>query len=147
MRTLFACLLVSALLSSSLAWAEDPILQRQELMENTKDALGPMIGMAKGEVEFDAATVQSSLLTMQITAAEAGALFPEGSESGHDTEAKASIWSDRAGFEQAMADFDVAVKAALDAAPASVDERKPALNGVLKTCKGCHDGYRVEKEE
>ena len=32
------------------------------------------------------------------------------------------------------------------AAPATLDEAKPTLGAVFKTCKGCHDTYRIEDE-
>jgi len=124
--------------------AADPIAERQELMEQTRDALKPMVGMVKGEADFDAATVASGFETMRHTAEAAGALFPAGSETGGDTEAKSTIWSDRAGFDQALADFAAAVDAAIAAAPKSVEELKPVLSDVTKTCKGCHDGYRID---
>ncbi len=124
----------------------DPIAQRQDIMSNTREALKPLIGMTRGEVEFDAQTVSESLAVFANTAEKAPALFPEGSETGGDTEAKATIWSDREGFNQRFADFADAVAAAQAADIQSLDALQPQLQGVLKTCKGCHDNYRVEKD-
>jgi cytochrome c556 len=139
-------LTASILLLSGASWAaDDPILQRQELMENMKDeALKPLIGMNKGEVPFDAETVRASLAIMRHVADEAPGLFPVGSETGHDTEARSTIWEDWDGFEQKNADFAAAVDAALEAAPSTREELDPALKKVLGTCKGCHDNYRVD---
>jgi cytochrome c556 len=79
--------------------------------------------------------------------AEAGPdLFPEGSEQGGDTEARETIWTDRDGFNQAFDNFAEAVATAQAADIQSLDALKPQLDGVLKTCKGCHDNYRVEKD-
>jgi cytochrome c556 len=130
----------------ALAGSDDPIQQRHDLMEDTRDALKPMVKMVRGEMEFDAGVVEQGLQTMQHTANTAGDLFPPGSETGGDTEAKSTIWTDRAGFEQALNDYAVAVEAAISAAPQSAEELKGVLGGITKTCKGCHDGYRVEKE-
>ncbi len=138
----FAALMVSA----ALAGSEDPIHQRHELMEDTRDALKPLVGMVKGEVAFDASVVESSFATMKHTADVAGSLFPPGSDTGGDTEAKSTIWTDRAGFEQALVDYDMAVDAAIAAKSQSVEELKTVLGGVTKTCKGCHDGYRIKDE-
>ena len=88
----------------------------------------------------------AALKTWQKTAAEAGDLFPEGSESGHDTEAKSTIWSDRAGFDKAMGKFSTSVDAAIAANPESLDALKAAAGPIFNNCKGCHDGYRVEKD-
>ena len=125
----------------------DPILERQELMEGMKDnGLAPMIGMARGQAEFDAATVVKGLEIMANVAEEGPGLFPEGSDTGHDTEALPAIWTDPDGFEQAFADYGAAVERAQANPPQDVDGLKAMLNDVLKTCKGCHDNYRVEQE-
>jgi cytochrome c556 len=140
---------IAAALFTSWLWAGegDPIHERHEMMEDTRDALKPMAQMVKGERDFDAATVSQGLATMQHTAEHYGDLFPPGSETGGDTEAKPEIWTDRAGFEQALADYASAVDAVAAAAPQSLTELKPALGKITKTCKGCHDSYRLEDEE
>jgi cytochrome c556 len=83
---------------------------------------------------------------MRRVADEAPALFPVGSESGHDTEARATIWENPEDFQQKMDDFGVAVDAAIAAAPTSVETLDPALKKILGTCKGCHDDYRVDHD-
>lgn len=124
----------------------DTIETRQQLMKDTRDALKPLMGMRKGEIAFDAATVDASLATFAEVAGQFGDLFPAGSESGHDTEAKSTIWSDRDGFESKLQDFGNTVAAVQASAPASVDQLSASLKDILGTCKGCHDGYRVEKD-
>ena len=74
-------------------------------------------------------------------------MFPEGSESGHDTEAKATIWTDRDGFNEKLANFGTRVDAAIAANPDSVETLKGAAGPVFQACKSCHEGYRVEKED
>ena len=136
-----------ALLAPVFAQAgDDPIEQREEVMEATRDAIKPLGAMVKGEKAFDAATVQASLETFRHTADTFGGLFPEGSETGGGTEAKSTIWSDRAGFNNALADFGQAVDMAMEANPQSVEELKPVLGSISKACKACHDGYRVDKD-
>jgi cytochrome c556 len=143
---IFAPALALALPLLALADGHSPIEQRQDLMEQTRDALKPMIGMTRGQVDFDANTVSESLAVFAMVAEKAPALFPEGSETGFDTEAKETIWSDRAGFEQAFENWANATAEAQAATIDSVETLQPALQGVLKTCKGCHDDYRVEKD-
>lgn len=142
----FALLSLVLLPLAATADNHDPIAQRQALMEDTRDALRPLIGMTRGEVDFDAETVSNSLAVFATTAEEAPALFPVGSETGGDTEAKMTIWSDRAGFDQAFANFGEAVAAAQAADIQTLEALQPQLQGVLKTCRDCHDGYRVEKD-
>lgn len=146
MSRIIGSTILLALFVSSVALAgSDPILKRQQLMENTRDAAKVVGGMLKGQQPFDAAAAMQAFETWKKTATEAGGLFPEGSATGHDTEAKVTIWSDRDGFNAAMADFSTAVDAAIAAKPDSLDALKAAAGPVFKTCKGCHEGYRVEK--
>ena len=146
-RILISVLLSSVFITGAALAGSDPIKTRQHLMEDTRDAAKVIGGMLKGKQPFDADAAMAALKTWKKTATEAGDLFPEGSETGHDTEAKATIWSDRDGFNDAMEKFDTAVDAAIAANPDSLDALKATANPVFKTCKGCHEGYRVEKED
>jgi len=144
MKQIALCILALPMLA--LADGDSPIEQRQHLMEQTRDALKPLVGMTRNQVPFDAATVTESLAVFENTAVEALPLFPEGSDSGFDTEAKATIWTDRTGFEMAFMQFGAAVEEAQDADINSVETLEAPLQGILKTCKGCHDDFRVEKD-
>ncbi len=147
MSRIFVSTILSSVFIATVAFAgSDPIKERQHLMEETRDAAKVVGGMLKGKTEFDAEAAMAALRTWKKTATEAGDLFPEGSETGHDTEAKSTIWSDRAGFDEKMADFNTAVDAAIAAKPDSLDALKPVAGPIFDTCKGCHDGYRVEKD-
>ncbi len=142
-----ASFFLATLLVSSFAVAgSSPIEERQNLMEKTRDAAKVIGGMIKQEREFDAGEAMMALEVWQKTAAEVGELFPEGSAVGHDTEAKVTVWSDRAGFDEKLGDFATAVDAAIAANPDNLDGLKAAAGPVFKTCKGCHEGYRVEKD-
>lgn len=121
--------------------------QRHDLMEGSKDAAKPVAGMLKGEKEFDAAIAMESFNIWADVAAQAGDLFPEGSETGYGTEAKETIWTDRVGFDQELAAFAQAVDAAIEANPQDLESLKAAAGPVFKACKSCHEGYRVEEEE
>lgn len=148
MSRIFVSILLSSVFIAGAALAgSDPIKARQHLMEDTRDAAKVVGGMLKGEKPFDADAAMAALKTWKKTATEAGDLFPEGSESGHDTEAKATIWTDRDGFNAEMEKFSTAVDAAIAANPDSLDALKAAANPVFKACKGCHEGYRVEEED
>ena len=83
--------------------AEAPQEQRHELMEDVGGGAKTIGKMLEGETAFDAAAAMEALQTWAAAAEQFGGLFPEGSESGYDTEAKATIWSDREGFEAASA--------------------------------------------
>ncbi len=143
-------LVISALLLgfsvTPLVAGDSPQEQRHELMEDSKNAAKPVGGMLKGEVEFNAETAMASFKTWAEIAGQFGELFPEGSETGYDTEAKMEIWTDRAGFDAALNKFSEAANAGVAANPQSLEELKAVAGPVFKTCKSCHEGYRVEKE-
>jgi len=147
MSRIFVAIILSTLLISGIALAgSDPIKARQALMEDTRDAAKVIGGMLKEKQPFDADAAMAALKVWKKTTTEAGELFPEGSETGHDTEAKATIWSDREGFNEKMAIFSTAVDAAIAANPESLEALGEVAGPAFKGCKGCHEGYRVEKD-
>jgi len=146
-RILVSIILATLLISSATLADSDPIQTRQQLMEDTRDAAKVVGGMLKQKQPFDAEAAMHSFKVWKETATQAGELFPEGSESGHDTEARATIWSDREGFDKEMANFNQQVDAAIAASPDSLDALHKAAGPVFKACKACHEGYRVEKED
>jgi len=148
MSRIFVSIILTAIFTASVAIADsDPILTRQDLMEDTRDAAKVIGGMLKGEQAFDAEAAMAALETWKITATEAGGLFPVGSESGQDTEAKSTIWTDRAGFDAKLENFTTQVDAAIAANPDTLEALNAVAGPVFKACKACHDGYRVEKED
>lgn len=126
---------------------DDPRHQRHELMEGVRDAAKPIGKMLKGEQSYDAEVVMASLQTFRDAGAVFGDLFPEGSDTGEDTEAAPAIWEDRAGFDAALVKWREATDAAIAASPATLEAAKPVVSPVFQACKGCHDTYRIEDEE
>ena len=119
----------------------DPAKERQDLMSNVGFATGTGAKMLKGEIEFDALTAQMVMKTLNSAAHGFGYMFPEGSEEGHNTEAAPAIWSDRAGFQAAVAKFmadtggNVTDKASFQS----------AFGAATANCGTCHKAYRVKK--
>lgn len=139
--------LTTVLLAGTAFAGDDPILARQQLMEETRDAAKVIGGMLRGQAPFNAEDAMSAFEVWKNTAAKAGDLFPEGSDTGHDTEATQLVWTDRDGFNQAMGKFATRVDAAIAAKPESLEALKGAAGPVFQACKGCHEGYRLEKED
>jgi len=126
--------------------ADDPIHERHELMEDVGKAAKPIGSMFRGETEYDAAVVMDSLGVFEGVGSQFGELFPEGTETGGDTEAAPAIWEDRDGFEAALNEWRSAVDAAIEASPATLDEARPVVGKVFNACKNCHDGYRIDED-
>lgn len=146
-NTIHLVLVAAALAMVSVAVAgDDPIHERHEMMEGVRDAAKPLGRMLKGESEYDAEVVRASLATFADAGKTFGDLFPEGTETGGSTEAAPAIWEDRAGFEEALAQWKNATDAAIAAKPATLEEAKPLLGDVFGGCKNCHDTYRIEEE-
>ena len=146
-RSIHGVLAAAALGIVSVAVAgDDPIHERHELMEDVRDAAKPVGKMLKGESEYDAEVVMASLGVFADASKTFGGLFPEGTETGGGTEAAPAIWEDRAGFEEALAQWSEATEAAIAAKPANLEEAKPVLGKVFGSCKNCHDDYRIEEE-
>ena len=137
--------LALAVIPAAVALAGDsPQEARHELMEEVGGAAKTIGKMLKEEAPFDAAQAMEALQVWADSAEPFGDMFPKGSETGFDTEAKSTIWSDRAGFEQALAAFKEKAEAAVAANPQTLAELQPAAGPVFKTCKGCHESYRVD---
>jgi cytochrome c556 len=126
--------------------ADSPQEQRHELMEDVGGGAKTIGKMLEGETPFDAGAAMEALQTWAAAADEFGGMFPAGSESGHDTEAKATIWSDREGFDAALQAWADATNAAMAANPQDLESLQAAAGPIFKKCKACHQEYRVEKE-
>ena len=144
MPRLNTCLLLAVTLGlAPLAFAvDDPAQERHERMEAVGDAVGPLGAMLKGELDFDSAVALSSLTTIKEETTGIGELFPEGSYVEGKKRATQAVWTNRADFDQKLADFNVALDAAIEANPQSLDELKPVFVGLIDTCKACHEDYR-----
>lgn len=142
--TLAAIISVSALPVAPVS-AQDAIAERQQAMKSVGGAMRVVGGMARGQVDFDAAAALEAFETMNEVAGRYGSLFPEGSETGGDTEAKDTIWSDRAGFEAEVAKFESATAAAIAAAPQDLESFRAVFGPVGQSCGSCHEGYRIDK--
>ena len=144
-RTLFAAALIGAAGFAPAIAADEPQVVRQEMMKKVGGATGAMAKMVKGESDFDAAAVLAALTTMSEVAGSFGEYFPEGSETGFETEAAPAIWSDRAGFDEQIAAFKADADAGIAAAPADLDGLKAVFGPLTKNCGTCHETYRLKK--
>lgn len=141
--------LVLASLSVSVAFAqakpEDQIKYRQSAMTVTARSNGALNAMAKGDVAFnkDVAVRHASVIAnLSDLPLQAGAYGP-GTDKGAPTKADPKVWSEPEKFKAAYDKFSAAAKA-LPAAAGDVGTLKVALADLGKTCKGCHDDYRMK---
>jgi cytochrome c556 len=148
MKITHIAVLAVASLSASVAFAqakpEDQIKYRQSAMTVNARSNGALNAMAKGDVPFNKevaqryATVIAELSDLPLLA---GAYGP-GTDRGALTKADPKVWSEPEKFKAAFDRFTVAAKA-LPAAAGDLATLKTALAELGKTCKGCHDNYRM----
>ncbi len=125
------------------------IATRQGLMKLVLWEAGPLFGMAKGEVEYNADAARANATDLAIITQYP---FPDlfvGDSSNEarpgKTRALPKIWDDMSGFEKAYADFRSAVAALGDKVGKGQPELAAAVSAVGKTCGGCHKPYRAKE--
>jgi cytochrome c556 len=142
-KLLIAGIAAAALSTAALA---DAVTERQAVMKDTVKNFKPLVGMVKGEVPFDAATVQKNAAAIAANLEKARKLFPEGSEKGEkESRAKPEIWLLEDEFQDI---FKTAVKRAKALANIkSKEEFVPAVMALGKDgCGTCHKKFRLPKK-
>lgn len=123
----------------------DVIKDRQDKMKIVGKSMGIVGKMAKGQTDFDSQAALAAFVAMKDAADGYETLFPEGTETGGETEAAPAIFTDRAGFEAKVADFEASLVKVTAAAPESVEALGAMVGEVGQNCGVCHKVYRVKK--
>ncbi|RUW75811.1 cytochrome c [Mesorhizobium sp. M1E.F.Ca.ET.063.01.1.1] len=139
-------LAISMLAFAGSAAFADPIQDRQALMKERGKLAGQLSKVVKGEEDFDASAVLTTLKALQANAEkfDAEKLFPAGSDQGYTTAAP-KIWEDMSGFKAAEDKLLTNVKEAVASPPGDVDGLKAQLNTIGGDCGACHQNYRIKK--
>ena len=141
LSTLAACVMVS---TSVIA---DPIADRKAVMKNVGMAMGTLVKMVKGQMDYDPNAALLAFAVMNNASHGLTSLFPAGSETGGESTAHAKIWSDMGGFEAAVGKFNADTAAAIAAKPADAGAFKAAFGQVAGNCKSCHETYRLPPKQ
>jgi cytochrome c556 len=124
---------------------EQQIEYRQSAMTVTARSVGILGAMAKGDVPFnkDVALRHANLIAGLSDLPLTTGAFGPGTDKGapHKTDPKA--WSEADKFKAAYDKFTTAAKA-LPAATGDQKTLKVALGDLGKTCKSCHDDFRMK---
>lgn len=144
-RILAVAAALAAFGAGAVVAADEPQVVRQEMMKKVGGAMGALAGIAKGEKPYDAEVVKASLTTMSEVAKAFPDQFPAGSESGHETEAKADIWEKMDDFKAKAAKLGADADTVLAGLPADQAAVGAALGTLGPNCGGCHEVYRVKK--
>lgn len=138
-----------AVLASTLAFAqtkpEQQIEYRQSAMTVLARSVGALSAMAKGDVAFNKELAQrhaAVIANLSDLPLLAGAYGP-GTDKGAPHKADPKVWSEVEKFKAAHDKFTLAAKA-LPAAAVEQKALQVALGDLGKTCKACHDDYRMK---
>jgi len=140
MTVVLGCGVATAVLAQ-----QEPQAVRQNLMKGIGQSVGTLGGIAKGEKPYDAEAVRTALTTIKTNIQAFPDHFPEGSESGMETEAKPEIWSNKDDFHakaQKLEDVSTSLLAEL---PADQQGVQQAVQAIGPVCGDCHESYRVKK--
>ena len=108
--------------------------------------MGPLGGMLRGNVPFDAAVAEANASHIASLGEMLPALFANDTSSFDlETEALDSIWGSMDAFnEKAEALVTAANAAAETAAGGNEGQTKAALGRIGQACGSCHDDFRVD---
>ncbi len=140
------CVLAVAAIFSFSALAGSTQENRSAHMKQIWKNFKPFTLVAKGEAEPSMGLVGNAAALQQLSKGLL-VLFPQGSGGGK-SRAKPEIWSDWAGFQKAVANFQAAAPGLVPAAKSGdAGKIKAATGAVGKACGGCHKPYRAPKKK
>ena len=136
----------------ALAADKDPMLKaikaRQSIMTIRNWNVGPLFGMAKGKIEYDAelASILANNLLSELAMVN-GRMWPEGSDNSaypDDTRALPEIWTTYPEVTEASKAYGEAVTELAANAGKGLDALRSVIGDVGNACQGCHEEYRAE---
>lgn len=109
---------------------------------------GPLFGMAKGDVDYNAEMAMTSANNLKALASmNVANMWPAGSDKASmpgKTRALAKIWADFPGVGEKAKAFGAAVDGLVANAGGGLDSLRGAVGPLGASCKGCHDNYRAK---
>lgn len=149
-----ACLGFFGLDALAHATEADDALNRAKKIERLRGSamhlqgwsVGPMVGMVKGQMPYDAEAFNTRAKRLAALAEMVEDLFREDLRSfALDTEAKPEIWDEYAEFSRLARNLmDSSAKLALVSASGDLEASGKALTAVADDCKACHDKYKLD---
>ena len=151
--TQLCVLLVGISLTASGIAAEDPnksvIKARQAQMQLRSFNAGPLFGMAKGKLEYNAelAKILADNLKLMLDLDNSRAWIQGTGIDNYpdDTIALPKIWTTYPEIGKYGKKYTKAVSELAAAAGSGVDALRPKVKALGASCKGCHDEFREKK--
>jgi cytochrome c556 len=118
------------------------VKQRQAVMTLQGKYIGPLVGMLKGTVPYDASIAARNAGFLDALSQMPWDGFAE-STKGEKTKALPVIWTDADKFKQSQDQLRTSVGALVAATKGGNEATvKTAVGDVLKACNNCHDNFR-----
>ena len=123
--------------------AQGVVKQRMKDMMRMERRLRLVNAMAQGRAAFNARILRERARTIRKHAMRIPELFPPGTHA-YPSEASPTIWQDFDDFRR----HAMALRAAADELAVATPETLPrVLDAVRRTCRGCHEKYRVQRQD
>lgn len=128
--------------------AAGAVTTRKAVMRLLSFNTGPINGMARGQVEFDAALAERNALRVAALAPMIADTFAAMDTREYDVETTALpvVWDDTEGFQEAV---NAMVQGANDFAAIAARGDQTEIMGAIRAfggnCGSCHDNFRVQR--
>ena len=122
---------------------------REGIMQNYGFSLGVLGGMAKGEMEYDAAAAQAAadrLVALSNLPQEGYWAEGTSSEELEGSRALPAIWEDMEDFTSGFDDLHEASMAMAEVASDGQEAVAGQMQALGKSCGGCHEDYRMSDD-
>ena len=142
-----------SILFSAQTWSADD-QERAEIAVDTRQGLlkvvgyyiGPMVGMARGQIDYDADLVAANAEKMGHLTAMIPDLFKmDTSDSGVASDGLDGIWDNTEDFNNKASVASQRAFELAKAAPGGKDAFMKAFGAAGAACKSCHDDYRQKQ--
>lgn len=148
MKHLTIACLTSCIAATTFAQAkpEDEIRYRQSVMNVIGRAFTPMVNMAQDKIPYNKEVVVRNTQIIDTLVGLPWPAFGPGTEKGAPTKADMKVWSDQAKFKESSEKMQQSVTK-LSQTVKGGDEKaiKAAIGDLGKTCKSCHDDFRLKE--
>ena len=126
---------------------EDEIRYRQSVMNVIGRAFGPMVNMAQDKTPYNKDVVAKNTQVIETIVGLPWSSFGPGTEKGAPTKADLKVWSEQPKFKDGSEKMQQAVAKLSQTVKGGGDEKaiKTAIGDLGKTCKGCHDDFRLKE--
>ena len=145
LKSIFGITLITAALGLT-ACTNPDVKARQDIMKNYGDAAKMMGDMVKAPDTFDIDVFREQAAFLAKESKTPWSHFEDAKAVG---EAKPEVWSNKEGFLTETENFQK-VTAELNMVAqnsTTLEEVKPAFGAVGKSCKSCHDDYKVKDDK